>query len=553
MELMKLRRHLPWLLPAACVAVVLVSKLAGARFVREARQDAVRVAVLEMRLDLVDRARALEALLRSGRAELEFLASSPPVAGAPLALREAPPGTERFRRLEVEATLLRYLAAHPEIERMFAVDAAGAPIAAAGRRASAPVPIPLEAAAREAPGGRLRFTPPLGDGEGSLVADVNPASLLASLATGTGRAVLLDASGAPLAGTPQAFRKLQDAGALEAGATASRDWISATTILEPAGFEPAVRWTLARAEREEDLLAGLGSVAERYRLTLALDALGLVAVLVLGGLALRLVQRRARLEEQAAQEHRLHALEARLAEADRLASVGRVAATLAHEIRNPLEGMRNWLVLAEDEARTAGSDATLRYTRRVGEGIDHLAEVVRRVLALAKPSQGHVEPADLASIARETIASVESTRPFRGIRIELSVVPAPPVRADRVLLGQLLLNLLLNARDAMPDGGAIRVEVHADGRDVRLRVSDTGRGIAPEMLPRLFEPFVSGRGSSGLGLSLCERIARVHGGRIEARNAGDGAGGAGDAGGAVFTLVLPAEGAEAPAIQELPS
>src|SRR5690349_13054029 len=103
---MGLRRHAPWLLPAACVLVVLAGKVVTVRSLRVARQDAVRLALLEMRLDLVERVRALEASLRTSRAELEFLAGSPPAASLPASLRTAPPGTERFRLLEAEATLL---------------------------------------------------------------------------------------------------------------------------------------------------------------------------------------------------------------------------------------------------------------------------------------------------------------------------------------------------------------------------------------------------------------------------------------------------------------
>jgi two-component system sensor histidine kinase HydH len=381
------------------------------------------------------------------------------------------------------------------------------------------------------------------------VADVNPASLLSSLAAGTGRAVLLDARGVPLAGTPEAFSRVQRAGltghprGIAPGDPAPPGWAWALVAVAPASFEPPVRWWLARAEREQDLFAGLGSLTAGYRAALVLNVLAVVSTVLLGVALVHLAQRRARLEEAAAHGARQRALEARLAEVDRLAAVGRVAATLAHEVRNPLEGMRNWLALVEDEARAAGADGVLPHAARVREGIDHLGEVVRRVLALARPSAGHRDPLDLDALVRETVADVATWKPFRAVRIDCSLHGSlPAVRGDRVLLGQALLNLLLNARDASPEGAKVEVATAVDGREVVLRVRDHGPGIAPEVRSRLFQPFASAKGSTGLGLALCDRVARAHGGRVEAGDAVDG--------GAAFALRLPIEGTVIPAVDE---
>ena len=524
----------------ACVVVVLAGHFVGLWAIRRSRTEALNVAVLGMRVDLAERARSLEATLRSSAAELRFLATSPALADLPAGLSDEDPAVARFRRLEAEGRFLRYLTAHPEIERLFVRDSDGATLVAVGRRASFPVPLPPSAVAAASTAGRLRQEVELPDGAGELVADLHPAGLLSSLATGTGRAVLLDAEGSPLAGTPEAFRRLRDA-----GDPPGEGWVRSGLEVEPPGLPTDRSWTLVRAEREDELLAGLGSVAGGYQALLLLDGLAVLATVALGLVAVRQAQRRARLEEAAAQRERLAAMEARVHEADRLASVGRVAATLAHEVRNPLEGMRNWLSLAEQEARALESERLLGDIRRVGEGIDRLAEVVRRVLQLARPSGGGRESRDHDEVVRETVASIESTRPFRDHRILVECHgDLPRLSGDKVLLGQLLLNLLLNARDATPGGGPLEVSTGVEGRHAHLRVRDHGPGLDPELAPRLFEPFASGKASTGLGLSLCARVANVHGGAIEARNA--------EGGGALFELSLPVEGEEAPAVEEIP-
>jgi signal transduction histidine kinase len=107
-----------------------------------------------------------------------------------------------------------------------------------------------------------------------------------------------------------------------------------------------------------------------------------------------------------------------------------------------------------------------------------------------------------------------------------------PVSLDAGQFGTVLVNLMLNALDAMPRGGDLRVEVEADGRECRLRVRDTGPGIAPEIAGRLFTPFASTKPTgTGLGLSLSRRIVEEHGGTITAAN--------GPEGGACFTITLP--------------
>jgi signal transduction histidine kinase len=544
-------RPLAWLV--ACIVAILVGDLLAARYIQLSRREATRTALLDVRVDLLERARSLEAALRSARSGLEFIAGVPSIAFAPGGMRSKDPTVVRFKRQSVEGDLIRYLETHSEIERAIVRDGDGRAVVAVGRRASSPVLLPLQAADIDVESGRLRASIPLPGGEGVLEAHLNPASLFSSQATGTGRAVLLGERGEPLAGDGEAFRSWIEAPAtlrhevLANADTKSVDgWAISAVRVKAAGFEPAPTWTLVRCEREDALIAALLPLLAGYRTTFAFHILGLLGTLALGATAVRLALRRARLEEAAAQEAQLRALETRLHDADRMAAVGRTAATLAHEVRNPLEGMKNWLALADHEARSLGAEGVLRYTSKVRDGIAMVAEVVRRVLEMSAPSGKGFQEIDLNVVVKDTLAMVEGTPAFSGVTL-VTQLPTEPLRlrGDRVLLGQLLLNLVLNARDAMPHGGTLRVVTETSGGEMRLLVRDSGPGIEEAAREKLFEMGTSTKGSTGIGLALCARVARVHGGTLEAANAPEG--------GAVFTLRLPDAGASTPAIEGLAS
>ena len=233
--------------------------------------------------------------------------------------------------------------------------------------------------------------------------------------------------------------------------------------------------------------------------------------------------------------------EARAMAAGRLASLGEMAIGMAHEIRQPLQAISLAAEVAQlatqrgDTARVYDRlERIVGQTQRTSELIDHLRRFARgaedgaplRPVALADAIEGALQLAGSA---------------LRAERIEVEVAlgdPAPAVQGQAVVLEQVLSNLLLNARDALaaaPPGAPRRVRIAAaPGPEgwVRLTVADTGGGIAPEIVPRLFEPFVTTKGpdkGTGLGLSICHGLVKGLGGRIEAHN---------DAGGAVFTITL---------------
>ncbi len=222
-----------------------------------------------------------------------------------------------------------------------------------------------------------------------------------------------------------------------------------------------------------------------------------------------------------------------LAESDRRKDA--FLAMLGHELRNPLAPIRN---AAEVMLQHGLSDPTMRWVHGViDRQASHLARLVDDLLDLARISQDkivlHREPVELAAVVRQ---AVETSRPqFERRRQALAVsLPDEPVwlDADPTRLGQVFSNLLNNAAKYTEEGGRIslRAESEGDGA-VAVRVRDTGIGIAPELLPRVFEPFVQAdtslartQGGLGIGLTLVRRLTEMHGGHVEAFSEGPGKG-----------------------------
>ncbi len=215
---------------------------------------------------------------------------------------------------------------------------------------------------------------------------------------------------------------------------------------------------------------------------------------------------------------------------DRLASLGRMAAGVAHEVRNPLTGVA--LLLDDLHDRLAGEADRALVARALGE-LERLEGIVQELLDYARVDRGHKRRCDAAEVVRSSLFLVQKAARSQGVDVVVAVADAAgPVLADPDKLKQALLNLYLNALQAMPDGGRLRVAVEEVGDRVRIRVEDTGTGIPAGELDRIFEPFYSLRpGGSGLGLSIAHTIAEDHGGRLDVVSApGEGA---------RFTLDLP--------------
>lgn len=207
---------------------------------------------------------------------------------------------------------------------------------------------------------------------------------------------------------------------------------------------------------------------------------------------------------------RMRQMEAAIAREERLGAVGRLAASLAHEIRNPLASLSGSVQLMRELDPSPLHDIVLREVNR-------LNELVEDFLDTARPVRLTVAPCNLGDVIGEVVAAFRNDARYRGRRV---VRARPPKGGDSVPLDesrfrQILWNLLLNAAEATQEFGTIEVSAHADGHWMTVTVTDNGVGIAPSDLARIFDPFYTTRsGGTGLGLANVERITRAHGGEV---------------------------------------
>jgi CheY-like chemotaxis protein len=235
-----------------------------------------------------------------------------------------------------------------------------------------------------------------------------------------------------------------------------------------------------------------------------------------------------------------------LQQADRLAEADRAKdeflATLAHELRNPLAPLRNSLYILRS---TAGADAKgTRIQEMMERQVNHLVRLVDDLLEVSRITRGtfalRKERVDVAAIVRNAVETIGPLLQSAGHRLTVSVPgEALWLDGDPVRLGQILSNLLDNAAKYTDDNGAISVTARREGGDAAISVIDNGAGIPAGLLPRMFEMFsrgdgtsVRGQGGLGIGLALARRLAGMHGGTLEARSDGAGKG-------SEFTLRVP--------------
>jgi two-component system sensor histidine kinase HydH len=219
--------------------------------------------------------------------------------------------------------------------------------------------------------------------------------------------------------------------------------------------------------------------------------------------------------------------------AEQLSAVGQLAASVAHEVRNPLTSIK----LLVEAARRAPAQKPLTPDdlEVIHTEIVRLEQIVQSFLDFARLPLPRRSTVDLREVVGQALELIRARARQQGVEV-LCRQPNQMVRAevDRGQVCTVLVNLFLNALDAMPQGGRLEVMLEtAPQAEIRIRVEDTGTGILPEMAERLFTPFASTKATgTGLGLSISRRIMEEHGGRITAANRSQG--------GASFTLVLPA-------------
>ena len=240
------------------------------------------------------------------------------------------------------------------------------------------------------------------------------------------------------------------------------------------------------------------------------------------------------LSDQIRIERKLQRTQEQLLQSEKLAAMGRLTSQLAHELNNPLYGIMNTLELMKTEIppenkRRRLLDMSLSETIR-------LADMLRKMLSFSKPDQEERRPVDINTIVEEILLLHE--KQFRELDIKLKQQLADdlkPVRASKNQLRQVLLNMFSNARDAMPDGGDLTVTTFSSGPWVCIEIRDTGMGIRPEHLDKIFDTFFTTKTESargvGLGLSVCYGFVKDHGGDIQVESTpGEGT---------VFKILLP--------------
>jgi PAS domain S-box-containing protein len=225
-------------------------------------------------------------------------------------------------------------------------------------------------------------------------------------------------------------------------------------------------------------------------------------------------------------------LEQQLFESEKLAAVGRLAASIAHEVNNPLEAIKNALYLMQ-----TGSDfeQNLRFLEIARKETERVSHIIRQMLGFAR-RPGEVDWVDVNQLLEETFVLLEKKMRQQRIDITTHLDPAlPRIRARADQLRQVFLNLIINAQQAITGGGEIRISSsryeQALQPSIIVQLSDSGVGIAEDDLSRIFDPFFStGKKGTGLGLWVTQDIVRQHGGRIEVSS---------DIGhGTVFSIVL---------------
>jgi signal transduction histidine kinase len=263
--------------------------------------------------------------------------------------------------------------------------------------------------------------------------------------------------------------------------------------------------------------------SELAGIALALAAV-VAAILAVAGLVVRTSIAEARAKAAVEAAHRQ-------AESERLQTLARVTAGVAHEINNPLEGIRNYLALLEREA--GASPERRESLAGVRHGFERIRDLARDLLDLAHPKPPRRAQGRIEEVLTRVERVVRHDRSFSGVEWRARLdSDLPEISIDGYALEQVFLNLALNSRDAMAGQGVLEVSARrAAHGGIEVDFTDTGRGIPPDALSRIFEPFYSLRGGTGLGLSVSRSIVAAHGGTIVASNRATG--------GAAFRIELP--------------
>ncbi len=213
----------------------------------------------------------------------------------------------------------------------------------------------------------------------------------------------------------------------------------------------------------------------------------------------------------------LESINTQLQVSERLAAVGRITAGVAHEVKNPLNSMRLWLENLRESLPPETDGAAMQAVHVLDAEIDRLDAVVKRFLDFSRPMDVRLEPTQLANLLREVLEVARPQLELSKVHVaQLLPIGVPEVFVDRALLKQAILNLVLNAVDAMPNGGQLQLTLNRRGEMAEITVGDTGKGIPLEHRQKVFQLFFTTTpGGSGIGLASTFRIVQLHNGSID--------------------------------------
>ncbi|HKW55883.1 MAG TPA: ATP-binding protein [Candidatus Acidoferrum sp.] len=213
----------------------------------------------------------------------------------------------------------------------------------------------------------------------------------------------------------------------------------------------------------------------------------------------------------------LESINTQLQVSERLAALGRITAGVAHEVKNPLNSMRLWLENLKETLPSETDGNASQAVQVLDKEIDRLDAVVKRFLDFTRPMDVRLEATQLSALLKEVLEVAQPQLQKSNIHVaQLLPIDVPEVYVDRALLKQAVLNLVLNAGDAMPNGGQLRLVLSRRGEMAEITVQDTGKGIPPENRQKIFQLFFTTRpGGSGIGLASTFRIVQLLNGAID--------------------------------------
>ncbi len=225
------------------------------------------------------------------------------------------------------------------------------------------------------------------------------------------------------------------------------------------------------------------------------------------------------------------ALDQQMQRTDKLATAGKIAAGIAHEIRNPLTTIKGFLQILERRFESSGMKDELQFTDVMLREIDRVNNLVSEMLLLSKPHKVSMKVCSLYEIMQDISPLLQSEALLRGIDFDCNFEKDPIIYGDESMLKQVILNLAKNSFEAMDKTGNLRIRSLAKGKNAQIDVTDSGPGIPYYQIDRIFDAFFTTKEKgTGLGLPICQRIVTEHGGEIRVSSKGFGC---------TFTVLIP--------------